>query len=101
MFQFDNMRELTDEDVWKVSCRLHQKSDIRNLSVRLGFKSTTLETCFTKHGNIYPEVAHDVLTQWRNTQEDDFVAYDNLYKALVDPTVNLKRTAAKVLGFRP
>ena len=100
IFQFDNVRKLTDEDVLNVSCRL-QKSDIRNLGVRLGVESSTIETCFTKHLNDYPEVAHDVLTRWRKTQDFDFIAYENLCKALMHPKVKLRQIAAEDLGFRP
>ena len=100
MFQFDNMKKLTDKDVENLSPRLLQEPDIMRLGKRLGLQSNTIKQCFAEHGEDYPGAAHDMLTQWRQTQEDDFIAYDNLCKALVDPTVNLKKIA-KDLGFRP
>ena len=100
MLQVEERRELTDQDVLKVSRRLHQKSDLRKVALQLGHDSNTIDTAFTKHGTDHLEAAHDLLSQWRSSQEDDFNAYTNLCFALVHHNVNLKRVATRELGFQ-
>ena len=100
MFQTEEQRELTDQDVLKVSRRLHQKSELRKLALQLGHDSSTIETSLTNNRHDCHEAAYDVLSEWRMTQEDDFIAYRNLCFALVHPNVNLKRVATRELGFR-
>ena len=100
MFQYEEVRELTDEDVFSVSRRLYKKSDIYRLALQLGIDSSTIEAFFTNYGHDHCEVTHCVLSEWRKTQQDDLIAYENLCSALLHPTVNLRRIAARELGFR-
>ena len=63
------------------------------LGMRLGLKSDRIKLCIAENGEDYSRAAHDMLTQWRETQQDDFIALDNLCKALVHSTVQQMKIA--------
>ncbi len=72
---------LSDEMVWKTAMELTQRSDIRNLGLKLGLKESTIEAAFTNYSRNIWEAAHQVLTTWKKTVPTN-EAYHTLGTAL-------------------
>ena len=81
-----------------MSRRLTDKPDIRKLGYQLEIDDDTMEDCFNKNRTDHPAAAHDILREWRKTQQEDDSAYINLCQALTQ--VKLKRIASQILDYK-
>ena len=89
--------KLTGEMMWKLSKQINSDGDLRTLAMEgLGLEDPTVNKNLQNKRDIN-EAAYQVLREWRTSQENDRIAYQNLCEALKDEDVKMKAHIQNVL----
>ena len=93
--------KLTDILALNISERLGDKHNIRKLFSSLKVEGHIIETTINNNVNDTTEIAHKLMTQWRQRMKDSEEAYTTLWNALIHEEVNLPGIAYEVLKEHP
>ena len=78
----NSIDELTDENVFNLSQKITNISDLRNLAVALGIEQSVVNSQLTNYRNDINESAHRVLSTWLKDQSKKDCPHQKLCDAL-------------------